>query len=124
MTDLPFRRLDPEMPLPERAHPGDAGFDLRSAVDIEVEPGERAMVPTGIAVAIPWVEPNCRKPPKRKRDDELIGGNRCGYRGVVVGNRNASLTMLDRVHHAAVGMRGPSSDATALGRRSFPPWML
>jgi dUTP pyrophosphatase len=53
VTDLPFRRLDPEMPLPERAHPGDAGFDLRSAVDIEVEPGERAMVPTGIAVAIP-----------------------------------------------------------------------
>ncbi len=53
MTDLPFQRLDPEMPLPERAHAGDAGFDLRSAVDIEVGPGERAMVPTGLAVAIP-----------------------------------------------------------------------
>ena len=53
MTDLPFKRLDPEVPLPERAHPGDAGFDLRSAVDVEVEPGERAMVPTGLAVAIP-----------------------------------------------------------------------
>lgn len=53
MTELPFRRLDPEMPLPERAHPGDAGFDLRSAVDVEVGPGERAMVPTGLAVAIP-----------------------------------------------------------------------
>ena len=53
MTALPFLQLDPEMPLPERAHPGDAGFDLRSAVDIEVGPGERAMVPTGVAVAIP-----------------------------------------------------------------------
>lgn len=51
--ELPFKRLDSEMPLPERAHPGDAGFDLRSAVDVEVRPGERAMVPTGLAVAIP-----------------------------------------------------------------------
>jgi dUTP pyrophosphatase len=53
VTDLLFQRLDPEMPLPEHAHPGDAGFDLRSAVDIEVGPGERAMVPTGLAVAVP-----------------------------------------------------------------------
>ena len=53
MTDLPFTRVDPEAVLPERAHPGDAGLDLRSAVDVEVGPGERAMVPTGIAVAIP-----------------------------------------------------------------------
>ena len=53
MTELSFTRVDPEAVLPERAHPGDAGLDLRSAVDIEVGPGERAMVPTGIAVAIP-----------------------------------------------------------------------
>jgi len=51
--ELPFRRLDPDATIPERAHPGDAGFDLRSAVDVEVGPGERAMVPTGVAVAIP-----------------------------------------------------------------------
>jgi dUTP pyrophosphatase len=51
--DLPFLRLDPEAVLPERAHPGDAGLDLRSTVDVEVGPGERAMVPTGLAVAIP-----------------------------------------------------------------------
>jgi dUTP pyrophosphatase len=50
---LPFRRLDPEATLPERAHPGDAGFDLRSVEDVEVGPGERAMVRTGLAVAIP-----------------------------------------------------------------------
>jgi dUTP pyrophosphatase len=53
VTELPFIRVDPEALLPERAHPGDAGLDLRSAVDVEVAPGERAMVPTGIAVAIP-----------------------------------------------------------------------
>ena len=40
MTTLPFKRLDPDAVLPERAHPGDAGFDLRSAVDVEVGPGE------------------------------------------------------------------------------------
>jgi dUTP pyrophosphatase len=51
--ELPFKRLDPDAPLPGRAHPGDAGLDLRSAVDVEVGPGERAMVPTGLAVAIP-----------------------------------------------------------------------
>lgn len=51
--DLPFRRLDPEAKLPSRAHQGDAGLDLRSAADVEVGPGERAMVPTGLAVAIP-----------------------------------------------------------------------
>lgn len=53
MTELPFKRLDPGMPLPARAHPGDAGLDLRSAVDLEVGPGERVLVPTGLAVAIP-----------------------------------------------------------------------
>ena len=50
---LPFKRLDPDAMLPARAHPGDAGLDLRSAVDVEVVPGERALVPTGVAVAIP-----------------------------------------------------------------------
>jgi dUTP pyrophosphatase len=47
------QRLDGELPLPERAHPGDAGVDLRSTVDVVLAPGERAIVPTGIAVAIP-----------------------------------------------------------------------
>ena len=53
MTEILVRRLDDGLPLPERAHPGDAGFDLRSAIDIVLSPGERAMIPTGIAVAIP-----------------------------------------------------------------------
>jgi dUTP diphosphatase len=53
VTQLQFQRLDPGARLPERAHPGDAGLDLRSVVHVDVGPGERAMVPTGLAVAIP-----------------------------------------------------------------------
>jgi dUTP pyrophosphatase len=47
------RRLDPEVPLPAYAHEGDAGCDLVTTEDVVLEPGERALVPTGIAVAIP-----------------------------------------------------------------------
>ncbi|HEX9377139.1 MAG TPA: dUTP diphosphatase [Actinomycetota bacterium] len=50
---LEFKRLDPDARLPAYAKPGDAGLDLSSAVDVEVGPGERAMVPTGVSVAIP-----------------------------------------------------------------------
>jgi dUTP pyrophosphatase len=52
-VELPFKRLDPAAELPAQAHPGDAGFDLCSTIDMEVLPGERAMVPTGLSVAIP-----------------------------------------------------------------------
>jgi dUTP pyrophosphatase len=51
--ELPFRRLRPEAELPAAQHGGDAGLDLRSAVDAVIAPGERAMIPTGVAVAIP-----------------------------------------------------------------------
>ena len=47
------RRLDPGLPLPSYAHPGDAGADLMTAVDVSLRPGERALVPTGIAIALP-----------------------------------------------------------------------
>ena len=53
MVELLVTRLDPGIPLPAYAQPGDAGADLRSAVDITLAPGERAMVPTGIAIALP-----------------------------------------------------------------------
>lgn len=58
MTDsldasLRIFRIDPDLPLPERAHPTDAGIDLHSAQDVTLQPGERALVPTGIAVALP-----------------------------------------------------------------------
>lgn len=47
------RRLDPDLPLPKRAHPGDAGLDLYASTDAVIAPGERAMVGTGIAIALP-----------------------------------------------------------------------
>ena len=45
--------LDDEVPLPAYAQPLDAGADLVTTVDIELAPGERAVVPTGIAIALP-----------------------------------------------------------------------
>ena len=50
---LSFERRDPDAVLPTRAHPGDAGYDLHAITDAEVAPGERGMVGTGLAVAIP-----------------------------------------------------------------------
>ena len=47
-------RLDPELPLPNRAHDGDAGVDLYSAEDVRLDAGQRALVRTGVAVAIPF----------------------------------------------------------------------
>jgi dUTP pyrophosphatase len=47
------QRIDPDLPLPGYAHPGDAGADLVAAVDVELPPGGRALVGTGIAVALP-----------------------------------------------------------------------
>lgn len=50
---LRVRRLDPGLPLPVRAHAGDAGIDLHAAEDVVLEPGHRALVGTGLAVAVP-----------------------------------------------------------------------
>ena len=51
--DVQILRLDPDLPAPSYAHPGDAGADLVTTVDVTLQPGERAMVPTGIALALP-----------------------------------------------------------------------
>ena len=51
--DVLIQRLDPGVPLPSYAHPGDAGADLTTAEDVELGPGERALVRTGIAIALP-----------------------------------------------------------------------
>ena len=51
--ELRFQRLRDEASLPSVHHAGDAGLDLRAAEGTKVEPGQRAMVPTGVAVAIP-----------------------------------------------------------------------
>lgn len=51
--DVHIVRLDPDLALPTYAHPGDAGADLQSTVDVTLAPGERVLVPTGVAVALP-----------------------------------------------------------------------
>jgi dUTP pyrophosphatase len=53
MLEVSVTRLDPDVPLPAYAHPGDAGCDLVTTVDAEVKPGERVVLPTGIALALP-----------------------------------------------------------------------
>jgi dUTP pyrophosphatase len=52
-ADVLITRLDPGLPLPGYAHPGDAGADLVAATDVELAPGQRAVVPTGVAIALP-----------------------------------------------------------------------
>jgi dUTP pyrophosphatase len=50
---VPFRRLHSEAWMPARAHAGDAGYDLRSVDEVSLPPGGRALIRTGISVAIP-----------------------------------------------------------------------
>ena len=51
--DISIVRLDQDLPLPSYAHPGDAGADLHTTIDVTLAPGERALVPTGLSVALP-----------------------------------------------------------------------
>jgi dUTP pyrophosphatase len=53
LRNLPIRLIDPDMAPPARAHPDDAGLDLRSRIEFTVEPGAWISVPTGIAIEIP-----------------------------------------------------------------------
>ncbi|MEV6859590.1 dUTP diphosphatase [Streptosporangium subroseum] len=56
MTDtveVLIHRIDAELPLPSYAHPGDAGADLHAAEDVELLPGERVTVGTGVMIALP-----------------------------------------------------------------------
>jgi dUTP pyrophosphatase len=52
-THVLIRRLDAGVPMPAYAHPGDAGADLSAAEDVNLGPGERALVRTGLAIALP-----------------------------------------------------------------------
>jgi dUTP pyrophosphatase len=52
-VEVLIQRLDAELPPPSYAHPGDAGADLYAAEDVELAPGERAVVGTGVAIALP-----------------------------------------------------------------------
>jgi len=51
--DILIERVDPDLALPTYAHPGDAGLDLVCAINVDLAPGERAVIPTGIAIALP-----------------------------------------------------------------------
>src|SRR5690606_32144863 len=51
--EILIQRLDPGLPMPSYAHPGDAGADLYAAEDAELLPGERAVIGTGVAIALP-----------------------------------------------------------------------
>jgi dUTP pyrophosphatase len=53
VVSVRIQRLDPTLPLPEYAYPGDAGLDLRAAKDCVLMPQERALIPTGLKLAIP-----------------------------------------------------------------------
>ena len=53
MHELLIHRLDPYLPLPRTEYPGDAGLDLRARADVQIEPGQRLRIPTGIAIALP-----------------------------------------------------------------------
>jgi dUTP pyrophosphatase len=53
MIELLIEQLDSELPLPRYAKPGDAGADLFARIDLTLAPGERALMPTGIAIALP-----------------------------------------------------------------------
>lgn len=52
-VDVLVTRIDPSVPLPRYAKPGDAGADLVTTIDLTIGPGERALAPTGISIALP-----------------------------------------------------------------------
>ena len=103
-VDVLVHRLDVDLALPAYAHPGDAGVDLVSTVDIEVAPGGRVLVPTGIAIALPdgyaaFVHPRSGL---AVRDGLTVanapGTVDAGYRGEI----NVALVNLDREQTVSV----------------------
>ena len=104
-VDVLIQRLDPGLPLPAYAHPGDAGFDLCARVDVTLAPGERCVVPTGIAMALPdglaaFVHPRSGL---AARDGITVvnapGTIDAGYRGEV------SVCLLNTDSHRTVSLR-------------------
>ena len=99
------QRLDPELPLPGYAHPGDAGADLSTRVDVTLAPGERVTVPTGIAVAIPagyagFVHPRSGLAARHGLTVVNAPGTvDCGYRGEI------QVTLLNTDPHTPVVLR-------------------
>ena len=98
-------RLDPDLPLPAYEHPGDAGLDLRARVDVTLAPGERQLVPTGIAVALPagYVALVCARSGLAVRHGlglvNAPGVIDAGYRGEI------GVVLVNHDPHAAVTLR-------------------
>jgi dUTP pyrophosphatase len=101
---VPLVRLDPDLPLPAYAHDGDAGADLLARTDVTLAPGERALVPTGVALALPtgyagFVHP--RSGLAARHGISIVnapGTVDAGYRGEILVN----LVNLDREHEFAI----------------------
>lgn len=135
---LDVRRLHPDAVLPAYAHPGDAGLDLVGIEEVVLAPGERAAVPTGLAVAIPdgWVGLVHPRSGLARRYGVTVanapGTIDAGYRGEVLvllcnlGNEPVTLQRGERVAQLLlqrVGRAGVSVvddlDATARGEGGF-----
>jgi dUTP pyrophosphatase len=115
------KRLDPGLPPPARAHPGDAGVDLCAAAEVTLGPGERAVVPTGVAIALPdgyaaFVHP--RSGLAARHGVTIVnapGTVDAGYRGEI----KVTLLNTDRVHPARFG-RGDRIAQLVIQRVAMP----
>ena len=133
--DLPFTRLRPEGRLPEAQHPGDAGLDLRAAEGVTVKPGERAMVPTGVAVAIPDGHAGLVLPRSGLASKKGLtlanapGLIDAGYRGEVVCavvnldlHEPVEISAGDRIAQLVIVAVPDVSPAFVAGAPGFEPW--
>lgn len=116
---IQVQRLHPNVPLLAYAHPGDAGMDLFSAAGVVVQPGGRASVPTGIAVAIPdgYVGLVWDKSGRALKDGlkTMAGVVDAGYRGevcVVVVNLSDTPVTIERHHKVAQLLIQPVASPT------------
>lgn len=135
---LRVRRLDPDVPLPSYAHPGDAGLDLASSEQRVLAPGERAAVATGLAVAVPegWVGLVHPRSGLSLRDGVTVvnapGTVDSGYRGelkvllVNLGDRPVEISRGERIAQLVLQRFGRASvvevdelDDTARGTGGF-----
>jgi dUTP pyrophosphatase len=103
--DVLIHRLDPDLPLPAYAHPGDAGVDLLLRADLSLAPGERALAATGLALALPDGYAAFVHPPSGLARDFGIGIVNApgtvdaGYRGEI------SVLLINHDRHRIVQLR-------------------
>lgn len=104
-VDVLITMLDPQLPAPAYEHPGDAGMDLRTRSDVHLAPGERAVVPTGVSLALPdgYMALVCPRSGLAARHGLGVvngpGVVDAGYRGEI------SVVLVNHDPHAAVDLR-------------------